>query len=234
MCGVCFLSSLSTANSTQAESEIKSSIGSFTPKSVKLLRSSKSDGFKIYTSDGNSVVLPRYEKIVTELPSLLSKNKIAAINYIPRPAILMSFAEKKEIEELSQKLGITIEDTENIDLFREIADWLGTRYRRGGMSDKGIDCSGFANVIYNRVFNKKIPRVSTVIAANVDQTVTKTDLQPGDLVFFSTFGKKHINHVGVYIGEGKFAHASCKYGVIVSTLSEGYYNRTWKKAGRLV
>jgi cell wall-associated NlpC family hydrolase len=75
--------------------------------------------------------------------------------------------------------------------------------------------------------------VSTTIAKNVKESILdKEDLIPGDMVFFSTFNKKYINHVGVYLGEGKFIHASIKYGVIVSSLAEGYYSKTWRKGGR--
>lgn len=118
-------------------------------------------------------------------------------------------------------------------MYREVADWLGTRYRRGGMSRKAVDCSGFTNIIYKTVFGQQLDRVSTTIAKNVKETITnKEDLEPGDMVFFSTFKKKYINHVGVYIGDGKFIHASIKKGVIVSSLREGYYSTAWRKGGR--
>lgn len=143
-------------------------------------------------------------------------------------------SQEKEIEILSEKLGIAIPDASLLSLYREVGNWLGTRYRRGGMSRKGVDCSGFTNIIYNSVFDKKIERVSYDIAKSVKESLPISELLPGDLVFFATNRrKKSINHVGVYLGNGYFAHASCKYGVIVSSLAEGYYNRVWKKGGRL-
>ncbi len=78
----------------------------------------------------------------------------------------------------------------------------------------------------------QLDRVSTAIAKNVKESISKDDLEPGDMVFFSTFKKKYINHVGVYIGDGKFIHASIKHGVIVSSLAEGYYSKAWRKGGR--
>lgn len=79
----------------------------------------------------------------------------------------------------------------------------------------------------------KLDRVSTTIANNLKVSVSKDELQPGDMVFFSTMGKKRINHVGVYLGDGLFAHASIKKGVVVSTLLEGYYSKAWRKGGRM-
>ena len=100
------------------------------------------------------------------------------------------------------------------------------------MSRKAVDCSGFTNIIYKNVYGMQLDRVSTAIAKNVKESISKEDLEPGDMVFFSTFRKKYINHVGVYIGDGKFIHASIKHGVIVSSLTEGYYSKAWRKGGR--
>jgi cell wall-associated NlpC family hydrolase len=148
-------------------------------------------------------------------------------------AIRKYMIEHKEMQELSSELGVTIDDVSLLPLFREAASWLGTRYGRGGMSRAAVDCSGFTNIIYKNVFGIRLDRVSTAIAANVKESIyDKEDLQPGDMVFFSTFNKKYINHVGVYLGDGKFIHASIKYGVIVSSLAEGYYMKTWRKGGR--
>ena len=148
-------------------------------------------------------------------------------------AIQKHMIEIKEMQELSSQLGVAIKDVSFLPLYREAADWLGTRYRRGGMSRKAVDCSGFTNIIYKNVFGQQLDRVSTTIAKNVKESILeKEDLIPGDMVFFSTFNKKYINHVGVYLGEGKFIHASIKYGVIVSSLAEGYYSKTWRKGGR--
>lgn len=205
-----------------------------TPKKVKIVQSK--DNIELETTKGNTVVLPKVEQRLVDQPSALAKrNKLFADVDLSKTnqALQKLLLERKEIEELSSVLGITIEDVSLLDFYREVADWIGTRYRRGGMSRKAVDCSGFTNIIYKSVFGQELDRVSTVIAKNVKETISdKEDLQPGDMVFFSTFGKKHINHVGIYIGEGKFIHASIKKGVIVSRLDEGYYSRNWKKGGR--
>ncbi|NDV79536.1 C40 family peptidase [Dysgonomonas sp. 511] len=203
------------------------------PKKVKIEQTSHN--IQVTTANGDAVALPKVKKTLVEQRGELSpvRDLYADADLSNSLASLHErLIEKKEMEELSGRLGITITDAALLPLYREVTDWLGTRYRRGGMSRKAVDCSGFTNLIYKNVYDIQLDRVSTVIAKNIKHPVTKEDLEPGDMVFFSTFNKKYINHVGVYIGEGKFVHASIKKGVIVSTLAEGYYSKAWRKGGR--
>lgn len=144
----------------------------------------------------------------------------------------------KEVAHLSKLLKINLsnkdkDDDKNMPLYAEVSLWLGTPYRYGGMSKKGTDCSGFTKNIFKEVYGKDLARSSYSIANSISQELTIEELQPGDLVFFTTRGRKRINHVGVYLGERCFIHASIKQGVIVSSLDEYYYSRTFKKAGRI-
>lgn len=139
----------------------------------------------------------------------------------------------KEIYSLSETLGLRIQDPQHLELYRRAADWIGTRYRFAGNSKKGIDCSGFTKMLFKEVYDKDLARSSYIIANNVTKELTQEELQPGDLVFFTTRGRSRINHVGVYLGDRQFVHASIKNGVVVSSLDEHYYTRTFKKAGRL-
>jgi len=207
---------------------------SLTSKKVELVQSG--NNIELTTNDGNLVTLPKVDQTLVDHTSIIPIQP----DFLADADISRSFEnlqkqliERKEMQELSSRLGITITDATLLDFYREVSDWLGTRYRRGGMSRKAVDCSGFTNIIYKNVFDVQLDRVSTVIAKNVKESVDKEDLQPGDMVFFSTFGKKYINHVGIYIGEGKFIHASIKKGVIISRLDEGYYSKVWKKGGRI-
>lgn len=140
--------------------------------------------------------------------------------------------EKKEIRQLSEKLGIRIRNAEDVPLYREAVKWLGTRYRWAGNSSKGVDCSGLTSILIRTVYNKELSRSSHLIANELSQEIDTDNLRPGDLVFFSTRRYKRINHVGVYLGDRQFIHASRK-GVVVSSLDDQYYTRTLKKAGRL-
>lgn len=139
----------------------------------------------------------------------------------------------EEISSLSKVLGVELENPSHIDLYRKAVEWLGTPYRYGGMSKRGTDCSGFTRNIFQEVYGINIERSSYAIARKLQQELSIEELEPGDLVFFTTRGKSRINHVGVYLGNRHFVHASIKSGVIVSSLDEYYYTRTFKKAGRL-
>jgi len=145
----------------------------------------------------------------------------------------------KEVAELSDKLGIRLSNTDkdddrNMPLYAESSLWLGVPYRYGGLSRKGLDCSGFTYLIYQKVYRKKIPRNTSDLAKMNMHKISKGDLQTGDLVFFATAkSHKRINHVGIYLKDGLFVHASTSNGVIVSHLNEGYYSRTWQKGGRI-
>jgi len=145
----------------------------------------------------------------------------------------------KEVAQLSKKLGVELsnmdkDDDKNMPLYAETSLWLGVRYRHAGLSKKGVDCSGFAYLMYQKVYAKTIPRSTADLSRMKMQNISKRNLQTGDLVFFAT-SKSHsrINHVGIYLKDGSFIHASTSKGVIVSHLDEGYYDRTWKKGGRI-
>lgn len=136
---------------------------------------------------------------------------------------------------LSQKLKVPIERNDpDMVLYREVAGWLGTPYKYGGVSKKGTDCSGFVWLIFEKVYSKALERSSKDQAAKDVNKVSKKNLKTGDLVFFSTGKKKKsINHVGIYLKNDYFIHASTSSGVIVSNLDDAYYKRTWKMGGRI-
>jgi lipoprotein Spr len=134
-------------------------------------------------------------------------------------------------EYFSQIMGVAVSTTSNIKLFQFVYDWVGTPYHFGGDSRKGIDCSAFTKELYSKVFNLTIKRNSRDIFSMVNP-VSKDDLQQGDLVFFKIHSRS-ISHVGIYLGNGRFAHASSR-GVAISSLDDGYYNRYFYKGGRLL
>lgn len=108
--------------------------------------------------------------------------------------------------------------------------WLGTPYRWGGQSRRGIDCSAFTQQFMRDNLGVDLPR-ATAGQQYEGISVRKDDLLPGDLVFF----RRHsVRHVGVYLGDGEFIHASSSRGVTVSNLSEGYYENAYWMARRVV
>lgn len=136
---------------------------------------------------------------------------------------------------VERKTGISAHQNRTLAaLYQEAVEWLRTPYRRGGMSHKGMDCSGLTGTIYKNVFGIKLQRSSKDISRSDVKDLKKNELEPGDLVFFSTSRRSRgVNHVGVYLGNNHFVHASCSKGVIISNLDEGYYKRTWVKGGRV-
>jgi cell wall-associated NlpC family hydrolase len=122
-----------------------------------------------------------------------------------------------------------------IEMMKEIVNILGVRYHYGGMDAvKGLDCSAFTGTIYSRAFGIRLPRSSNE-QFGVGNKIKKDDLKIGDLVFFKTRRKRApVSHVGIYVGENCFAHASTKHGVIISTLDQGYYNKTYVGARRVL
>ncbi len=120
----------------------------------------------------------------------------------------------------------------------EMKKYLGVRYRKAGESKKGFDCSGFVKVIYDEIFGVDLPHQSSQQAMSpelVSVSVSDDDLKTGDLVFFSTGRKKKaINHVGIYLRDGKFIHAARSKGVIISNLDDPYWRRKIVRAKRLV
>lgn len=135
-----------------------------------------------------------------------------------------------DLAEISEILDVSKSALKNKKLYHFIIDWYGTPYKYGGNDQKGIDCSGFTNVLYKEIYNIQIPRISKDIAENIKRKYT-ADLKEGDLVFFS-FGKTGtVNHVGIYLHNNKFVHASTSKGVIISNLTDPYYGDYLVKCG---
>lgn len=107
-------------------------------------------------------------------------------------------------------------------------NWVGTRYRFGGTTKAGIDCSAFVREVMSKAFDKNMPR-STAEQRYVGQSISKSELRPGDLVFF-----RNNNHVGVYIGNGEFVHASSSRGVTTSSLSNSYWSKNYTQSRRVI
>ena len=137
---------------------------------------------------------------------------------------------------LSRKLNVkvTSKDRRHLEFYEASARWIGTPYRYGGFSRKGIDCSGLVVKIYQSVYGKGLERSSAGILDTNCRRIKKSNLKPGDLVFFATGkSKRRVSHVGIFIKDGKFIHSSTSRGVIISDLDESYYRRTFVAAGEV-
>ncbi len=118
------------------------------------------------------------------------------------------------------------------DVTRTAYAYRGTRYRRGGMSSRGFDCSGFVKYVYEKQ-GIKLPRTSYDMY-RVGKPVAKSDLREGDLVFFANTYRRGISHVGMYVGGGEFIHASTtRGGVRVDKLDSAYFRAKYAGARRV-
>lgn len=110
-------------------------------------------------------------------------------------------------------------------------DWMGVPYEWGGSSKQGIDCSALVQTIYQEAFDWRLPRV-TELQVRAGSTVTRPQLRPGDLVFFRP--DDDGNHVGLYVGEGDFIHASVSEGVAREPLDTDYWRRWYWTSRRVI
>ena len=115
-------------------------------------------------------------------------------------------------------------------LLEQYLAWKGTRYRPGGLSKSGVDCSGFVHLTYRTQLCLDLPRSTDALAA-IGTSVGKNSLRPGDLVFFKT--GLLTRHVGIYVDDGRFLHASSSLGVTLTRLDDRYWSRRFWKAKRL-
>ena len=130
----------------------------------------------------------------------------------------------------AQLLDLDVESVTNLILFKEIEKWWGTRYRYGGATNKGIDCSAYSATLVHNVFGLVLPRTAREQYANCIK-LEKEEMLQGDLIFFNT--RSGISHVGLYLGNGFFTHSSTSIGVTISNLSETYWSKKFVSGGRL-
>lgn len=131
-------------------------------------------------------------------------------------------AEKALLEKYAQALEVD-QSALNPKLYSFVDDWIGVPYKYGGTTKTGADCSGFTNTLYLNVYQKQIARSTSEIEKTC-KTVSEKQVAEGDLVFFDIAGKKS-SHVGVYLHNGRFVHASTSKGVIISEVSNPYYTK---------
>ncbi|MBC5774313.1 C40 family peptidase [Pontibacter sp. KCTC 32443] len=162
--------------------------------------------------------------------ALIAKDPLVKL---PEPEPEPAPAPKPESEAFySKKLRMQFATSKNKNLVETVAGWLGTPYRYGSGSKRGTDCSGFVTSIYREVYGIRLSRSSHSMYQDVKR-IKKGNLRTGDLVFFKRGPKQPIFHVGIYLKNGKFIHSATNGGVMVSSLKEKFYSRTYYAGGRV-
>jgi cell wall-associated NlpC family hydrolase len=143
-------------------------------------------------------------------------------------------SEKEKAHYLQLKYAVYVEvptnKLKNIDLLELIDKWWGTKYCIGGSTEKCIDCSAFTQILQREIFYTTLPRTSQE-QYKESRRVELEDLREGDLVFFGS--GRSISHVGVYLQNNKFVHASTSQGVTITDLNDKYWKPRFVGGGRL-
>ncbi len=136
---------------------------------------------------------------------------------------------EKEIEKEQEK---TISEMVSESKLKKIVDsYIGVPYKYTGTTRKGMDCSGFVYRVYTDLGNNDFPRTSSARLSGLGTSVPRREMQPGDLVFFRKV--RRINHVGIYMGDNKFVHASLKKGIIYTSLDNEYFRNRLVRIRRI-
>ncbi|MBN2543939.1 excinuclease ABC subunit UvrC [bacterium] len=160
-----------------------------------------------------------------------------APRYLPEPDIVKETKKPKPEKPEptpSQTTETMPEDDIRLDaLMGQVNLYLGAPYLYGGTTRNGIDCSGYTQILYKKAFGINLPRTVSD-QYKLGESVKRKNLEVGDLVFFNTSDDKQVDHVGVYLGNEKFTHASTTHGVVITPLSVGFYNLRYTGARRLI
>ena len=174
---------------------------------------------------------------VDEPTDSTSKQPTAASEPAPvkRPASKEALFEG-ETDQLAKRyaymMDVPSDEVTNLYLYKFIDQWYGVKYKFGGNDDKGIDCSAFSQKLYSSIYSTPIERTSRQQHRNAEKVKNFEEAEEGDLVFFRIH-RVRVSHVGVYLANGYFVHASRSRGVMISSLNEKYWNRRYAGCGRV-
>jgi hypothetical protein len=152
-----------------------------------------------------------------------------------------SKAETSKMEEEDKKalckkyaamLGLDPCELTNFSLYQFIEKWYGANYKLGGCDSAGIDCSSFAQKLYNTIYGIDLDRTAKEQFGNCKRIKHPKEAKEGDLVFFHVHSRR-ITHVGIYLANDYFVHASSSQGVVISNLNDSYWHKYFAGCGRI-
>ena len=190
-----------------------------TPRTMEFLED-------ISVTPGKITINNSSNAVETEKPAVINKN------YEMMPVNLSDIEKANWLQiKYSLKMDIAVEEIKNIPLLQKIDEWWGTPYVLGGNSKNGVDCSYFTLDVMRDIYKVNLKRTA---AEQYEQSVKIewNNLKEGDLIFFKTEGRRRISHVGIYLANNKFAHASTSQGVTIGDLTDPYWQRRLYSLGR--
>lgn len=169
-----------------------------------------------------------------ELESMASEKTIRFNQNSEKMPMDLSDIEKANWLQLkySIKMDIAVEEIVNIPLLQKIDEWWGTPYSLGGSSKTGVDCSYFTLDVMKDIYQVNLKRTAAE-QFEQSQKIEWNQLKEGDLIFFKTEGRIRISHVGIYLANNKFVHASTSQGVTIGDLADPYWQRRLYSLGRV-
>ena len=169
--------------------------------------------------------------VSTKTPVVISANLISVSQPAPSRNSGSDIETFTSIQfKYAQLLDMEVESVTNSALYAFIEKWWSTPYQYGGATKDGIDCSAYVGTLVHDVYGLVLSRTARSQYAECEK-VKKNHLREGDLVFFKT--RRSVSHVGVYLGNGYFTHASTSNGVIISRLDDAYYAKKYIGGGRI-
>ena len=181
----------------------------------------------ISVTPGKITINNASDAVETEKPAVINKN------YEMMPVNLSDIEKANWLQiKYSLKMDIAVEEIKNIPLLQKIDEWWGTPYVLGGSSKNGVDCSFFTLDVMRDIYKVNLKRTA---AEQYEQSekIEWNNLKEGDLIFFKTEGRRRISHVGIYLANNKFAHASTSQGVTIGDLTDPYWQRRLYSLGRI-
>lgn len=150
---------------------------------------------------------------------------------IAEPIVTATLEESEYI--INKLSNVTGTNTKKEKFLHELVSYLNTPYHYGGQTRAGIDCSAFTQKVFKNSLNVAIPRTAREQYKTWQIFNDKNELKFGDLIYFDTSIRYYPGHVGIYLDDNLFAHASSSHGVIVSSLSNDYYQSRFVGANRV-